>query len=588
MKLRGGGGKNSSPFLGVRGHPGFNLELFHFRYISLPLYSVDCWRVVSPLNSLFLAQTPRVPEAFCHTEGGKSMSRSQRRQFLREVGSGMFAATLGATAFDLGLTATHADEAPARLKFGDQEELVSLFQHTPSSKIFEVVKARLKRGDSIGQLVGASALANVRTFGGEDYVGYHTLMALSPALMMAKENTGSQAVLPVLKVLYRNARHIEQNGGGKRETLKEISPDPAAKLDSHAIRKACKASDMNAAEQAFASAKNADPRTALDAILDVVEDAAEVHRVVLAFRAWDLMNLVGKEHAHALLRQSLHYCVKNEYSKYSERSRGIAAVLPKLLDECKLPRHFPTVRKPETKWVESFARTIFASTPERAAEAVAFALADGIEPDSIGEAISLAAHELVLRDEGRPKAQTSDNKPVGSVHGDSIGVHASDSAHAWRNLSRVAGPKHQCSALIVGAFQVALDRTARGGDFLNWRPYPHAEDLEKVPQSSDPARLLDMLGSAIRNKDQRFAASVSKRLEGFSEATDKTFGILRQYSTLQDGALHAEKFYATARDHFLNGRPELRWSYVVSLARVVASGYGYEAPGLEDARTILT
>ena len=81
------------------------------------------------------------------------------------------------------------------------------------------------------------------------------------------------------------------------------------------------------------------------------------------------------------------------------------------------------------------SQTIFGSTPEQAADAVAAALAEGIAPNAIGEALSLAANQLVLRDNGRPKA-ASDAKPVGSVHGDGIGVHACDSANAWRNMAR--------------------------------------------------------------------------------------------------------------------------------------------------------
>ena len=37
------------------------------------------------------------------------------------------------------------------------------------------------------QLVAAGALANARTFGGEDYVGFHTMMALAPGFHIAQE-----------------------------------------------------------------------------------------------------------------------------------------------------------------------------------------------------------------------------------------------------------------------------------------------------------------------------------------------------------------------------------------------------------------
>src|SRR5213082_3520619 len=49
-----------------------------------------------------------------------------------------------------------------------------------------------------------AALANARTFGGEDYVGFHTMMALAPAVHMSAELPEALRPLPVLKVLYRN------------------------------------------------------------------------------------------------------------------------------------------------------------------------------------------------------------------------------------------------------------------------------------------------------------------------------------------------------------------------------------------------
>src|SRR5438067_2354450 len=112
------------------------------------------------------------------------------------------------------------------------------------------------------------------------------------------------------------------------------------------------------------------------------------------------------------------------------------------------------------------------SPPWQAAEAAAAALADGFSPAAVGEAISLAANKLLLRDLGRGPREESVGKPPGSVHGDSIGVHACDSACAWRNLARVSNSRNTCACLILGAYLVALDRTARGGDFLNWDPLP--------------------------------------------------------------------------------------------------------------------
>src|SRR5574342_238916 len=108
---------------------------------------------------------------------------------------------------------------------------------------------------------------------------------------------------------------------------------------------------------------------------------------------------------------------------------------------------------------------------------------------ALGEVMTLAANQLVLRDLGRRPQEEQPGKPLGSVHGDSIGVHACDSANAWRNMARVSSARNCFASLILGAYQVALDRTARGGDFLNWQPLPLARNLEQI-QAKEPEALL--------------------------------------------------------------------------------------------------
>ena len=41
-------------------------------------------------------------------------------------------------------------------------------------------------------------------------------------------------------------------------------------------------------------------------------------------------------------------------------------------------------------------------------------------------------------------------------------------------MARVANARNTFACLILGAYQVALDRTNRGGNFLEWQPLPAA------------------------------------------------------------------------------------------------------------------
>ena len=513
-----------------------------------------------------------------------------RREFLADVGRGMLVATVGfEVAGELGLARALAEETPDTLTFGSLEPLVCLMQETPVNRLLPALVEQLRsRQADLRRLTAAAALANARTFGGEDYVGFHTMMALAPALHMAQELPAELQPLPVFKVLYRNTNRIQEHGGRKDEVLHPVQPATLSenRPGGEQLREAVRRKDVNEAEQTFARLAQLSAEDAFNHLLFAVQDNTEVHRVVLPYRAWDLLGLIGKEQAHTLLRQSVRYCVKAESWQHTSTWDAPRTLLPKMLEEHKLLGRPPGDRKAEDGWVEQMSQTIFKSTPEQAAEAAAAALAEGMSPSDIGEAITLAANQLVLRDLGRTPRDEVSGKPVGSVHGDSIGVHACDSANAWRNMARVSSPRNCFASLILGAYQVALDRTARGGDFLNWQPLPVARHLGEI-KSNDPEALLREADEAIRGNLQGKASAVVQRYGELGHSPRPMFDLLLRYAVSEDGALHAEKFYRTVSEEFAATRARFRWRHVVALARVTASEYGRPAAGMSEARAML-
>jgi hypothetical protein len=516
------------------------------------------------------------------------MIQRTRRDFLKDVGTGVVVASVGSSlAMDLGFSTAFADQGPERLTFGGREALVTLMEETPPARLLPAVVERLRQGTELREIVAAAALANARTFGGEDYVGFHTMMAIAPAYHMSQELPENKRALPVLKVLHRNASRIHEFGGGpNHETLHRVQAStlPAGRPTGEVLREAARRSNMNDAERAYA-AMSGTADDALNNVLYAVEDGAEVHRVVLPYRAWDLMGIIGREQAHTLLRQSLRYCVKNENENQRQYYGNLRTMVPRLLDQHRLLGRELGRRPAEDRWVDEMSQTLFRSTPEQAAEAAAAALAEGIDPAAISEATCLAANQLVLRDNGRTRVEGA-NKPIGSIHGDGIGVHACDSANAWRNLSRVANPRNKVVCLILGAWQVARDRAQRGGSFLTWQPYPREEAREQV-RSLESAQLLPALDAAIRNRDQARAAAVVHRYLETSLPIRPVWDMMLGYAISEDGALHAEKLYRTATEEHAATRAAFRNRQLIALARVTASAYGYAAPGHADACRLL-
>jgi hypothetical protein len=514
------------------------------------------------------------------------MVRNTRREFLGEVGRGMLLAGLGTTlSGDLGLARVMADDADGTLSFGPLEPLAALMQETAPAKLTAMLVEQLQTGTSLKTLIAAGALANARTFGGEDYIGFHTFMALAPAYRMAQELPTELRPLPVLKVLYRNANRIQEFGGRKSEVLHPVAAEtlPADAIAGEHLREQIRRGDTAAAERTFASLAQGPIGEAYNHLQFEVEDEVDVHRVVLAWRAWDTLEFAGQEWAHCLLRQSVRYCAKIE-RQMADRDHPrspIRKVLPALLDQFKLIGREIGKRAGDDGWVMQLANTVFRGSREQSAEAVAQALHEGFSPDAISEALSLAANMLVLHDPGRTEQQANNDKPTGSCHGDSVGVHASDAANAWRNIARVSNPRNTVASLIVGAFH-----TAGQSGRLNQQPYPLAEQLALV-RTEDPAGLLQEAETAIRDKDQFRAAAIVARYGQLGHEPRPVFNLLLKYATSEDGALHAEKYYHTVSAEFAAMRPAFRWGQLVALARVTASEFGHASPGYQEAKQLL-
>ena len=493
-----------------------------------------------------------------------------RRRFLNDVGTGMLVTGLGTSlAADLGfnLSTAAAADSDTTLDFGELDSLVGLMQDTPAAKLQPMLIRKLQDGDTtLKQLTAAAALANAETFGGEDYVGYHTEMALLPALQMTADLPVERQPLPILKVLYRNTDRIQESGLSRKPPLKLV--EPIAKIpssaDGHALRAATRNLEVEKAERIFAAQLQQAPKAAYNELVTAVQDNPNVHRFVLAHRAYGLIDVVGSEHAHTLLRQSVRFCLNTEQTRV-ERNRPASEVrrlIPKLLDQYRLLGKKAGTRDPGDKWLESMSMFIHRSQAPQAMDAIAAALGDGISHEVIGQAISLAANQLVLvqgkRRDGSPRC-----------HGDSPGVHSSDSSNAWRNMARVTNHRNAVVGLMISAYHVAQFNV-----HSELEPLPHQEHLADI-KTTDAKKLLAIADEAIRHNDQSRAAAAIAIYGDQGYAPRPVFDLGLKYAISEDGRLHSEKFYRTVTEEFATTSEKFRWRQLIALARVTASAYSY-------------
>ncbi len=513
------------------------------------------------------------------------MIPKNRREFLSDVGRGMLAAGLGASlAQNLGFNPVFAEQGSESIPLGQYTALVELMRNTPAEKLQTLLAEKVLKGETdLKTLIAAGSLANAVTFGGCDYVGFHTAMAMLPALEMSKLLVKGRQPLPVLKVLYRNAQQIQSVGGASKTTLEALhaAEHAAATGDLGAqIRDACRKPDYELGEQLLATVGDS-PLAAFNALQPAMQDDLNVHRFVFAHRTYGLVGLLGKEYSYSLLRQCVRFCADHERMRieHKQPESPIRALVPKLLDQYKLVGISLGKRDPGDAAVKALSETIYQGPRDLAAEAVASALADGIDPEVVGEAISMASNLYVLRQPAE-KWRT---------HGDSAGVHSSDATNAWRNMARVAESKHAVSGLIVAAYHAGIQSAP-----FETPPYPTAEHRALI-KVEDGKGLLAETEDAIRQNDQGRATAAIQIYGERGYAVDPVFDLMIKYAISEDGRLHGEKYYHTVREEYRTTRPAFRWRQVVALARVTTSAYGYNredehgfrAAGYDDACKLL-
>ncbi len=504
------------------------------------------------------------------------MNTSSRRQFLDSCWKTTLSASLGfAFASQLGFAESLPRMTRDRLRFGRLDPLVDLMQATPADDLLPILVKQLQNGTSLADLVGAAALANARGHGGTHYNGYHALMAMMPSYELSAQMPKPYAALPVLKVIHRNARFLQESGNATADAL--------APLDGHASDGALvehlRARDIDKAERSLATLESRSALAAYDELQTVVRDDMNVHRVVLAWRAFDLLRLTGNEQAVTMLRQSVRFCIDEDSSQQNRGNfpNAFRALLPQLMDKHGLNKLEKGSRVADDAAIERLADSFFGADRAGAANAAAEALAAGVDPADVGRALSLASARLLLHDPGQTR--DSPGKPIGSVHGASVGVHALDAANAWKHIAAVGSAQNAFASLIAGAYHTA-------GQSGNVGELSYDHDAEPCAKK-EPTALLGEIDGKIRARDQKGACAAARRYCELGHPAADLFTMLLPFAISEDGALHAEKFFRTAQEEHANAREKHRANYLVALTRVITSQHGFSAPGVDAARQLL-
>src|SRR5207253_4702193 len=177
--------------------------------------------------------------------------------------------------------------------------------------------------------------------------------------------------LPVLKVVARNAGCIHDPRRRSRARLQPVAPAPLpqGRSGGELLRAATRPEEAERILAALLTQESA--RHAYNDLLsNAIEQSIDVHAIVMVWRAWDLLDLAGEGHAVTMLRQGVAAGGDPEFG----------APLVRLFDQYRLLERPRVSRPAEDSWVDRMSRTIFEVGRTQAIDAVASALAEGIDP----------------------------------------------------------------------------------------------------------------------------------------------------------------------------------------------------------------
>ena len=310
------------------------------------------------------------------------MVPNTRREFLADVGRGMLVASLGsAVAADLGLATASAAEGAGTLDFGKLEPLVALLQDTPPDKLMPVLVGEAQerhrpphagRGRGAGQRPRRSAASTTRAT---------TRSWPSPRRSRWRRNCPRpQRPLPVLKVLYRNATHIQAKGGRKNEVLHPVKPTPVPRGRSggEVLQEATRKNDPATAEGVFAGAGPGTPGGRLQPrpVLRPGRHQRPPRRAGVAGVGDARLHRQGARPHPAAPDGAV--LLQREPRRPADRHPDAPAEAARPVQAGRARSSAPA--KADDAWVESLAKVIYGGGREKAADAVAAALAEGFAP----------------------------------------------------------------------------------------------------------------------------------------------------------------------------------------------------------------
>jgi hypothetical protein len=329
-----------------------------------------------------------------------------RRRFLQSASALGLGVGLGSWELLRGITPAHAADlkvGPDAVRFRPEiEPVVRWIEETPPERALSVAIGHLKDGLSYRDLLAGLFLAGIRNIKPRP-VGFkfHAVMVMNSAHLLGQTAAVPDRLLPMLWALdtFKKSQAQDIKEGDWTLTRVDEARLPAPGRAKAEFSRAMEAWDADAADVAIAAlCRTSGAAEVMEPLYRYgLRDQRNIgHKAIFAMQCWRTLQAIGWQHAEPVLR-SLVY---GQLDLMNDSRPVAVGPYEANLENARKIRDDWQAGKADPGATRSLLETLRRASPEEAsAEAVAM-LNRGIAPDSLWDAVLLAANETLMRAPG--------------------------------------------------------------------------------------------------------------------------------------------------------------------------------------------
>jgi hypothetical protein len=478
-----------------------------------------------------------------------------RRTFLRHGATAGALYGLG----DLGFLSKLAPVAASEAKFDknllrlhpEVEPIVRLIEETPRDKLLEEVAARIRRGLSYRELLAGLLIAGVKNIEPRPEVGFkfHAVLVVNSAHLASQSSPPEHRWLPIFWALdhYKGsaARDVEERGDWVMKPADEDAI-PAGDRAAKQFAAAMDAWDEGAADAAVAGlARTAGASAVYEQFFRYgMRDFRSIgHKAIYVANSRRTLDAIGWHHAEPVLRSLAYALLMHEGSNPRDRDADADRPYRRNVELAPNVRQDWMAGAPDESAASELLEGLRTCSNDEACDKVVALLNRGTAPQSIWDALHLAAGELLMRQTGI------------------VALHAVTTTNALHSAYQASGDdRTRLLAMLQNAAFLPMFRSAMGdrGDVGDAR----IDELAASDHGSESPPV-DAIFAELGNDRAAAARMAMTHLRRASDAKE-FIDAARVLVFLKGNDAHDYKFSSAVLEDYYSVSPGLRDQYLAA------------------------